>query len=87
MPQVSKRFMSEEAWRMMWRRLMGVFMNIKTRRQARVFLEGVLTLTEKQMISKRVMVGFLVLSDWDTSSIAEVLKLSTATVYKTLQVR
>jgi Trp operon repressor len=77
--------MSEEAWQMMWRRLVEVFMYTKSRKQARIFLEGVFTPTEKKMFSKRVMAAFLILSDWETRAIGESLKMSIATVYKLQQ--
>jgi len=43
---------------------------------------GFLTPTEQVMLSKRVMAGFLILSDWDAYAISSVLKLSVSTVYK-----
>lgn len=77
-----KRILSGEELKLMWRRFLDVFVKTKGRTSLQSVLKGLLTSTEQVMLAKRVVAGFLILSDWNAYAISETLKISTSTVYK-----
>lgn len=55
---------------------------VQQENQVDVLLKGLLTPTEQVMLSKRLMVQLLLLSDWPVRTISYRLKIGSATVYK-----
>ena len=82
MAQVSRRPLDEKQWQMMWVRLVNLVAEDMDLPEAEVVLEGLLTETERVMLTKRLMAGVLLNSGWSVPKVALVLKLSTASVYK-----
>lgn len=81
MAQVSKRPLKKETLNLIWDRLVTA-MGGKDKESTEIILAKLLTTTEKIMFSKRLMMDILLLSDWNPYDVAEVLHVSTNTVYK-----
>lgn len=81
MSQVSKRWLSEKIENRMseifWRSLASC----STKEMVALFLEDLLTPTEKIMLSKRTSIALLLLKGYDYKSINDLLKVSDQTIW------
>lgn len=82
MAQVSGRKIDERDWERMWEKLVYAVGTNRSVEAAGLLLGGLLTSTERVMMTKRLMAMLLLISGWEVVVVAERLKLSTATVYK-----
>lgn len=82
MAQVSRRKLDKRIWDKIWWGLVSSVVAQNNKQKADLLLSGLLTRTEKTMLSKRLMVGLLLLSDWPVRAIERQLKVGTSTIYK-----
>jgi len=82
MAQISLRKIHGDHWQKMSKRLLDLMSEEMSDKEVEVLLNGLLTETERVMLVKRLMVWVLINSGWSVPKVCEVLKLSTATVYK-----
>lgn len=80
MAQVSKHWIPKE----IQERILSVFVktlaNLKTESQTRLFLDDLLTSTEKVMLAKRVAIAFLLSKDYSYRKISLMLNVSMSTI-------
>ena len=80
MAQVSKHWVPKE----IQERILSVFVktlaNLKTERQVSLFVEDLLTSTEKVMLAKRVAIAFLLSKEYSYRQISLMLNVSMSTI-------
>lgn len=81
MPHLSKRKLDKKTEKLLNDSLFDLFSNL-SKSEAQKLLSTLLTNTERLMVSKRVGASLLIGENISESKIADVLKLSTETVYK-----
>lgn len=80
MTQVSKRFLQKEAEE----RILDLFwtsLSSASKEQIALFLDDLLTPTEKIMLAKRLAIAFMLLKNYDYETINERLKVSDPTIW------
>jgi Trp operon repressor len=82
MPQVSRRRLPTSVWDRLWRIWIASIEQSGKSRSAEVFFKGILTPTERKMLTKRFVALVLLASKWEPVAVAEHLKMSISTVYK-----
>lgn len=83
MSQISKKHLSTKTWKQIWDYFVTMIVQVNKRSKANTILLGLLTETEQVMLSKRLMILGLSMSDVDAYQISRLLKVSISTVYKT----
>lgn len=82
MSQVSKRFLQQKTKDRIITLFSDSILLCDTREKANSFLDDLLTPTEKVMLSKRFSIAFMLLENYDYSTICQILKVSRATIGK-----
>lgn len=82
MPQVSKRLTSQKISKRLPELLIETIVNCSSKDHTREFLDDFLTPTEKIMLGKRLAIAVLLLKDYDYATISQLLKVSSATIGK-----
>lgn len=81
MAQVSKRFIQQEVEQ----RIMNLFWDslscLPNKRKVGLFLDDLLTPTEKLMLAKRFSIAFMLLKGYDYQTINQLLKVSNPTIW------
>lgn len=81
MTQVSKRFLNKKAEE----RILDLFWtspsSLSTKEKVALFLNDLLTSTEKLMLSKRLAIAFMLIKGYDYAAINNRLKVSDATIW------
>lgn len=82
MSQVSKRFLQKKTEDRIIQLFTDTILLCDTREKSTIFLDDLLTPTEKVMLSKRFSIAFMLLENYDYSTISQILKVSRATIGK-----
>ena len=82
MAQISKRFLSEEVQNKISGTLLEAVSQVKGRNDAQLFLNDLLTPTERVVLAKRLAIAVLLIKGWGYESIQSFLKVSSDTVGK-----
>jgi Trp operon repressor len=82
MPHLSRNQVDDKVWNQVWGKLVMVVTKIEAEQEAVICLRGLLTETERKMLSKRLMIGILLTSNWPPRVICNLLKLSRSTILK-----
>lgn len=80
MTQISKRYIPEEKLNRIFSLLFDLILSISDKKEAEDILSELLTPTERIMVAKRVACFYMLLKNVPNNQIADVIKLSTATV-------
>jgi uncharacterized protein YerC len=80
MTHVSKKRIDPEIWKYITDSLTYLIKNLNSTTDTQLFLDSILSDTERLMISKRIIMAFLLKHNIDSENICEVLKLTPATV-------
>lgn len=80
MPQVSKRKVERNIEERIFEIFVESFVKLKNKNEAALFLEDLLTPTEKIMLAKRLSVAVLLAKGYDYLKISEILKISSSTI-------
>ena len=82
MPQVSKRFLQQKTQDRIITLFTDSILLCDTREKSTSFLDDLLTPTEKIMLSKRFSIAFMLMENYDYSTICQILKVSRTTIGK-----
>ncbi len=82
MSQVSKRFLQKKTQDRIQTLFSDSILLCDTREKSTSFLDDLLTPTEKVMLSKRFSIAFLLMENYDYSTICQILKVSRTTIGK-----
>ncbi len=82
MSQVSKRFLQKKTQDRIITLFTDSILLCDTREKSVSFLDDLLTPTEKVMLSKRFSIAFMLLENYDYSTICQILKVSRSTIGK-----
>ena len=82
MPQVSKRLTNQKIAKRLPELLIETIIDCRNKDHTRKFLDDFLTPTEKIMLGKRLAIAVLLLKDYDYATISQLLKVSSATIGK-----
>lgn len=82
MSQVSKRFLQQKTEDRIIQLFTDTILLCDTREKSISFLDDLLTPTEKVMLSKRFSIAFMLLENYDYSTICQILKVSRTTIGK-----
>lgn len=80
MPQVSKRKLSRDIESKITESLLEAISQVRSKAEVSIFIEDLLTPTERIMVSKRLSIAILLLKGWNYDSIKDLLKVSSETV-------
>lgn len=80
MTQISRYPISKAVYERIVEVFFGILVRIKTKKEARQFLEDFLTPTEQVMLTKRLAIAFLLEKSYDHRTIAKVLRVSSGTI-------
>lgn len=80
MAQVSKYPISDKVYKRILEIFFKTFVEIKTKGEAKQFMEDFLTPTEQIMLAKRLAIAFLLEKDYDFRTISKILRVSTTTI-------
>jgi len=80
MPKVSSRKVKKEIEDKIWQQFVAVLTEVDDRTVFKSFLHDLLTPMEKTMLSKRLMIAWLIYRNVSTASICDLLKVTKATV-------
>jgi uncharacterized protein YerC len=81
MAQVSKRYLHKQVAERIVDLFWTSLSTLSTKQKVAVFLEALLSPTEKLMLSKRLAIAFMLLKGYDYPSINERLKVSDSTIW------
>jgi hypothetical protein len=82
MAQVSRKQLSREVWESLWQAWVATVDATGGSRQAAGLFNGLLTETEKIVLTKRLVASLLILAGWSPYRISRKLHLSLSTSYK-----
>lgn len=80
MTHISKKWIDPKVWRYVTDSLVYLIKDLNNTPDTRKFLDSILSDTEKLMISKRIVLAFLLKHNIGTDKICDLLKLTPATV-------
>lgn len=80
MPQVSKRFLDKNTYKRIFEILLESFVKTKTLDDVSLFINDLLTPTEKIMLAKRLTIALLLKKGYSYGEIMGILKVSQGTV-------
>lgn len=80
MSQISRRFLAKKVEERILNLFISAIMLVQTESSVVSFIDGILTPTEKVMLSKRFSIAFMLLEGYDYNQIQDALKVSSATV-------
>jgi len=80
MTQVSRYPISKKIYERILEIFFGILVKIKTKSEAKRFIQDFLTPTEQVMLAKRLAIAFLLEKDYDHRTICKVLRVSVATI-------
>jgi uncharacterized protein YerC len=78
--QVSKRKLNPEIWERVFNLFLESFGGIKNKKEFAVFIEDILSPTEKIMLAKRFAIAILIAKGNSYDSITDILKVTPSTV-------
>lgn len=81
MTQISRRYLHKQVEERIIDLFWTSFSTLSTKQKAAIFLEALLSPTEKLMLSKRLAIAFMLLKGYDYPSINERLKVSDSTIW------
>ena len=81
MAQISKRFLHKKIEERILDLFWTSFSTLSTKQKVIIFLDALLSPTEKIMLSKRLAIAFMLLKGYGHSSINELLKVSDSTIW------
>ena len=80
MPQVSRHPLNKDTYKKIYNIFLESFSSNQTKKDLDVFLEELLTPTEKIMLSKRLLIAYLLEKKFNYREISSILHVSTSTV-------
>ncbi len=81
MTQISKRFLSKKVEERILDLFWTSISSLSTKERVALFLDDLLTPTEKLMLSKRLALAFMIMKGYDDPTINERLKVTDATIW------
>ncbi len=81
MAQVSKRYLQKKVEERILDLFWTSLSSLSTKREVALFLDDLLSPTEKLMLSKRLAIAFMLMKGYDYSTINERLKVSDPTIW------
>lgn len=82
MTQVSKRCVTKDVEERVLDLFWTAFTHLQTKQSIAIFLQDLLTKTEKVMLSKRFAIAFMLMKGYEYPIINDILKVSDATVWR-----
>lgn len=82
MAQLSKRFLQKKVEERILDLFWTSLSSLSTKDKTSIFLDDLLTQTEKLMLSKRLAIAFMLIKGYDYEIINNILKVSDATIWK-----
>ncbi|HLB34923.1 MAG TPA: Trp family transcriptional regulator [Chthoniobacterales bacterium] len=86
MAQISKKYLSEDIQNKISGTLMEAVSQVKGRQDTQLFLNDLLTPTERVVLAKRLAIAVLLIKGWGYLAIQNFLKVSSDTVGKVSQI-
>lgn len=80
MPQVSRRMLSKDVEGKITETLLEAVSQIRDKKEVSLFLNDLLTPTERIMVTKRLAIAILLLKGWGYDGVKDVLKVSSDTI-------
>jgi uncharacterized protein YerC len=82
MAQVSRRMLKPGVWNRVFNLFLATFSNVKSKEELRIFIEDLLSPTEKTMLAKRFAIAILLAKGNSYDSIMDTVKVTSGTVSK-----